>query len=313
MRVLVPDLLPLDLDLPAECEVVLYDAAQPLTGEHADAEVVVVWGSGGAVIAQNARLLQQVRLVQSLAAGTDVILDAGFRDEAVISSGAGLHDRPVAEHAMALILALVRRLPAMLGAQRDSRWATEFSGPQPLHPQGPVTTLLDARVLIWGFGSIASTLAPALEVFGARVRGVARSAGVRGGVEVVAAADLTRALAQTDVLVDILPATAETRHALDAERLAALPDHAYVVNVGRGATVDEDALVEALRAGTIAGAALDVMETEPLPADSPLWSAPNIVLTPHCAGGRPIGGGELVSRNVRALLDGTDLVNVVER
>lgn len=90
----------------------------------------------------------------------------------------------------------------------------------------------------------------------------------------------------------ILPATAETAHVLDAERLAALPDHAYVVNVGRGATVDEDALVRALTEGRIAGAALDVTAVEPLPAESPLWDAPNLILTPHAAGGRPVGADE---------------------
>lgn len=311
MRLLVPDLLPLDLALPVDCDVLVYDVAKPVSRAHQDAEVLVVWGNSAAALTESASRLTQLQLVQSLAAGTDAIFAAGFREEALVCSGVGLHDRPVAEHAMTLILALVRRLPATLEAQRVPRWASEYSGTQPLHPQGPVTTLLDARVLIWGFGSIAATLAPMLSAFGAQVRGVARRPGRRGGVEVVTDGELNEVLPQTDILVNILPATPDTRHALDADRLGLLPDRAYVVNVGRGATIDEEALVAALRAGSLAGAALDVMETEPLPSDSPLWTAPNIVLTPHCAGGRPIDAGALVSRNVRALIEGGELVNLV--
>jgi phosphoglycerate dehydrogenase-like enzyme len=111
----------------------------------------------------------------------------------------------------------------------------------------------------------------------------------------------------------ILPSTPATTGALDAARLAALPAHAHVVNVGRGSTVDEPALVAALAEGRIAGAALDVTDTEPLPADSPLWDAPNLVLTPHAAGGRPVGADELIAHNVAALLSGRALRNVVER
>jgi phosphoglycerate dehydrogenase-like enzyme len=142
---------------------------------------------------------------------------------------------------------------------------------------------------------------------------VARSAGERSGFAVIAEESLERELRRTDVLIMILPATAGTLRALDAPRLAELPPHAYVVNVGRGSTVDEPALVAALAAGRLAGAALDVTDTEPLPADSPLWSAPNLVLTPHAAGGRPVGADDLIAANLRALLAGRGLRNVVER
>jgi phosphoglycerate dehydrogenase-like enzyme len=251
--------------------------------------------------------------VQTLAAGPDSVLAAGFPESVAITAGAGLHDRPVAEHTVALVLALLRRLPVAIHAQREHRWADELGGLQPLHPAGQVTTLLDARVLIWGFGHIAQTLAPMLRLLGAEVRGVARQAGERSGFEVVAESDLTAELRRTDVLIMILPATRATSGALDAGRLAALPAHACVINVGRGATVDEPALVAALEKGRIAAAALDVTETEPLPADSPLWEAPNLLLTPHAAGGRPVGADELISANLTALLAGRDLRNVVDR
>lgn len=313
MKLLLPDSLPLAPPLPPAVQPVIYDAAGPVPDEHLDAEALVVWGSSPADLRSVAGRMPRLRWVQTLAAGPDAVLAAGFPPEVVITAGAGLHDGPVSEHALALVLALIRRLPAAGRAQVEHRWAAELGGLQPLRPAGPVTTLLGARVLIWGFGSIAQRLAPMLQLLGAEVRGVARSAGERAGVPVLAEADLEVELARSDVLIMILPATAGTRHALHAGRLAALPSHAYVVNVGRGATVDEQALVEALTEGSIAGAALDVTEVEPLPARSPLWDRPDLLLTPHAAGGRPVGADDLVAHNAAALLAGRPLRNVVER
>lgn len=294
-----------------DVEMLVYDAASPLPESVHDADVFVVWGRPSHLLPDDARALTMVRLVQGLMAGTEVLTAAGFADDAVVCSGVGLHDRPVAEHTLALVLALVRRLPTLLEARRECTWRADMAGHQPLHPEGPVTTLLDAEVLIWGFGSIAHTLAPMLTALGARVRGVARSAGVRAGVEVVGAADVDTVLPETDILVSLLPGTEDTRHVIDTRRLDLLPAHAYVVNVGRGSVLDEDALVAALHAGTLGGAALDVMETEPLPPDSPLWRAPGVILTPHCAGGRPVGYGDLLRTNLRALRTGTGWRNRV--
>jgi phosphoglycerate dehydrogenase-like enzyme len=313
MKLLLPDSLPLAPAVPEGVETVPYDASAPVPDEHLDAEALVVWGSSGADVRAVAGRMPRLRWVQTLAAGPDSVLAAGFPDDVVITSGAGLHDRPVAEHALALVLALVRRLPAAGRAQAEHRRADEPGGVQPLHHPGAVTTLLDARVLIWGFGHIGQTLAPMLRLLGAQVRGAARHAGERAGFPVVAEEELPAELTQTDVLVMILPSTADTTRALDADRLAALPAHAYVVNVGRGSTVDEPALVAALGEGRIAGAALDVTDVEPLPPDSPLWDAPNLLLTPHAAGGRPVGGDDLIASNVAALLAGQALRNVVER
>jgi phosphoglycerate dehydrogenase-like enzyme len=313
MKLLLPDSLPLAPPLPPEVDAVVYDSAAPVPDAHLDAEALVVWGSSSADLAAVAARMPRLRWVQSLAAGPDAVFAAGFPPEVTVTSGAGLHDRPVTEHALALVLSLVRRLPASARAQAEHRWAPELGGPQPLHPPGAVTTLLDARVLVWGFGRIAQTLAPLLRSLGAHVRGIGRSAGERSGIPVVAEDRLEAELAETDVLVMILPSTAATAGALDAGRLAALPAHAYVVNVGRGSTVDEEALLLALVDGRIAGAALDVTAVEPLPAGSPLWTAPNLVLTPHAAGGRPVDADALIAQNLTALLAGRELRNVVDR
>ncbi|MDP9427993.1 MAG: phosphoglycerate dehydrogenase [Actinomycetota bacterium] len=313
MKLLLPDSLPLDPALPEGVQAVRYAAGAPVPDEHLDAEALVVWGNAAGDLRAVAGRMPRLRWVQTLAAGPDVVLGAGFPDDVLVTSGQGLHDRPVTEHALALVLALLRRLPTALAAQAGHRWADELGGLQPLHPAGSVTTLLDARVLIWGFGSIGQTLAPLLQALGASVRGVARSAGERAGFPVVAEDQLEQELPRTDVLVVILPSTPATARALDARRLAALPRHAFVVNVGRGSTVDEPALVAALTEGRIAGAALDVTDVEPLPADSPLWDAPGLLLTPHAAGGRPVGADELVAANLEALLSGRELRNVVDR
>lgn len=313
MKLLLPDSVPFALTVPTEVTVVTYEASRPVPPEHLDAEALVVWGSSSQDIEVVARRMPRLRWVQTLAAGSESLLAAGFPDDVVLTSGSGLHDLTVTEHALTLVLTLLRRMPAAGRAQAEHRWADELGGVQPLHPPDEVTSLIDARVLVWGFGNIGQTLAPLLRQLGAEVRGVARTAGERSGFAVVTEGDLERELPHTDVVVMILPSTEATRGALDERRLAALPTHAYVVNVGRGAAVDEEALVAALDAGDIAGAGLDVTRVEPLPDDSPLWNARNLVITPHSAGGRPVGADRLISDNVAALLAGEPLRNVIKR
>ena len=156
-------------------------------------------------------------------------------------------------------------------------------------------------MLVWGFGAIGVATARLLTAFGASVRGVARSAGQRAGFKVIAVEDIESALPWTDLLVMVLPSTPQTAGALNAERLALLPRRAVVVNVGRGATVDQAALEAALRSGAISAAGLDVTDPEPLPAESTLWDAPNLLLTPHAAGGRVVGAVERIIANAAAV------------
>jgi phosphoglycerate dehydrogenase-like enzyme len=303
-KVLLPDTMPLNPRLPEGWRAVVVDAHAPIPPEHADAQALVVWGPSNAHLTSAASDLPDLRLVQSLAAGVDPIVACGFGPQVAIAAGAGLHDVTVTEHTVALLLSLVRRIPDSLAAQARHEWSRELGGLQDLHPDGRLTTLLDARVVIWGFGNIGQRLAPVLAALGARVTGVAQSAGQRAGFPVIAAGDLPALLPKTDVLIGILPATDATAHAIDASVFAALPRHAFVVNVGRGATLDQRALADALRAGEIGGAAIDVTSPEPLPADSFLWDTPNLIITPHAAGGRPVGADERIARNLAALDSG---------
>jgi phosphoglycerate dehydrogenase-like enzyme len=325
VKILVPD-VPFDLDFPSLLPdggasfapggtdtVVAYAMNEPVPEEHTDADVLVTWTSPPKVVADAARRLTRLRWVQTLSAGPDVAMRAGFGPDVVITSGQSLHDDTVTEHALALILASVRRIDVSLTAQREHRWAKEITFAQADPVTGREYTLDGARVTVWGFGSIALRLAPLLTALGARVTGVASRAGERAGYPVVDADGLDALLAETDLLVSLLPAGPATRHILDARLLALLPPSARFVNVGRGATVDEAALVDALRSGRLAGAALDVMETEPLPEDSPLWDAPNLILTPHVAGGRPRGAARFLAEQLTAWRSATPLRNTTPR
>ncbi len=311
MKLLLPTSTPLSPDVPEGVTLVRYRPDEPIPADHADAEALVVWGNPPEQLRDCARRLRGLRWVQALTAGTEQVEAAGFAPGVVITSGRSLHDRTVAEHTLALVLAAARRLHRLVRAQIGHRWAGELGGIQPVHEPGSFRTLRDAQVLIWGFGSIATTLAPLLTALGARVTGVARSAGVRAGYPVVGVEDLPDRLPGTDLLIMILPGTPENHHALNADRLALLPPHAWLVNVGRGSTVDTDALLAALRAGRLGGAALDVFDPEPLPPDSPLWDEPDVIISPHAAGGRPLGADALIAANLRALLAGEPLTNVV--
>ena len=264
-----------------------YDPKKLLPDELVDAEALVTWTNSADNLKDAAKRMQNLRWIQSCAAGPNDVLNAGFDTSRItVTTGSSLHDYTVAEHTLALLLSAARRLDLMKESQLQGKWPGHLGGPQPDRPKGKFTSLRGSNVTIWGFGNIAKTLAPSLVALGATVRGVARSSGVRNGVEVFSEDKLESVLQNTDALVMILPGSDSTKNALNSSRLKQLPNHAWVVNVGRGTAIDEDALADALENGDIAGAALDVFVTEPLPESSRLWKAQNIIISPHAAGGR---------------------------
>ncbi|MFJ4002206.1 2-hydroxyacid dehydrogenase [Streptomyces sp. NPDC090023] len=214
--------------------------------------------------------LPNLRAVQSLSAGVEKLvpyLPAGV----TLHNGRGLHDASTAEHALGLILAAQRDLPQWVADQTAGRWEPHFT-----------RSLADARVTIVGYGSIGSALERRLLACEAEVVRVARRARPEEGVHAVA--DLPALLPDTDIVVLVLPENPDTVGMFGAAELAALPDGALVVNVGRGRTLDTGALLAETRSGRLR-AALDVTDPEPLPADHPLRHAPGVLLTPHVAGG----------------------------
>lgn len=314
VKILATTLAPFEFDAPDGVTVVPLDELAAVPAEHLDADAAILVGGATPAVAQLAREASGLRWVQTLAAGPDGVLAAGFDPEVVVTNGRGLHTATVAEAALALALAGVLRFPGMLAAQREREWAyAEFGTWRALHPEGRLGSLIDADVLVWGFGAIGQQAARLFTAVGSRVRGIANTAGERGGFDVFTEAELPRLLPETDILVMVLPSDPSTRHALDAERIGLLPDHAWVVNVGRGSTIDGDALAAALNAGELGGAALDVVDPEPYPSDGPLWDARNCIVTPHAAGGRAHGSNELINDNIARLRAGDPLRNAVPR
>ncbi|MEU6644531.1 NAD(P)-dependent oxidoreductase [Saccharomonospora sp. NPDC046836] len=310
VEILLPTTVDMTIALPDGVRAVAYDPRAELPVSAGNTEGLVLWGSSAAWIRAAVPRLPRLRWVQTLGAGYEALTAAGFDDDVVICNGAGLHDAPVAEHALMLGLAAARRLDLLLRAQLAGEWS-DRGGLQDLDNARELTTLAGARCLVWGFGGIGRTLAQYLRMLGAEVTGVARMAGERDGFRVVAEDDVDGLLPATDLLFMILPDAPGTRHVLDARRIRLLPRTAWLVNVGRGSTVDEAALTEALASGSLGGAALDVFETEPLPATSPLWRLDNVIISPHAAGGRPRGYAALIAHNAEALLGLRPWRNVV--
>jgi len=310
MVILLPNTIA--LPMPADGhDYVVYDAQQSFAAAHAAAEVLVLWGNSATNLQSAVRDLPKVRLVQTLAAGPDQALAAGFAEHVTICSGRSLHDGPVAEHTLALVLYVMRAFAVFVAQQAQHTWDTAVGRAQTQPTTRGLYTLQGARVVILGYGSIAARLQPMLAALGADVIGMARSAGERFGYPVQALADMAQVLPQADVIISLLPHTPYTERIVNAAFWQQCAPHAVFVNAGRGKTVDEAALIVALREGRLRAAALDVTDTEPLPADDPLWDCPNLLITPHVAGGRPMGAEALVSAQVCALAQHLALRNVV--
>ena len=224
----------------------------------------------------------------------------------IVTTAAGVHAVPLAEFAVLGLLYLVRDVPRMQAEQARRSWDRIVS-----------RTLAGRRVLLVGLGAIGRETARVLAALGVEVWGMRRSDGPAptGVGRLVGRDELLASLAAVDALVVALPDTSDTRHLIGAAELAALPDGAFVVNVGRGRVIDEAALVAALGRGHLGGAALDVFETEPLPADSPLWTMPNVLVSPHRASIVEAENGlivDLFADNLQRFLDGRPLRNVYE-
>lgn len=272
-----------------------------------DAEVC--WGGRWlpALLATAPRL----RWVASMSAGVEGYLrHLADRPEIRLTSGAGTFDVPIAEHLMALLLALRRGLPESFRAQQRHDW----------HRRGPLGELRDSTLGIVGLGHIGSELARMASVgFGMNVLAYRRrpSSPPLHVAEVFSGRDgLLAMLRRCDQVAVTAALTPETRGLLDAEALDCLPPHAVITNIGRGAVIDQAALTERLADGRLAGAGLDVFDPEPLPADHALWDLPNVIVTPHHAGSSPRTGErkvDLFIENLRRFANGEALLNEVDR
>lgn len=297
-----------------------------LAAEFKDADLVLVTsadealrqasGAGALVGFCDAELLAaapHARWVQIYSSGAERCLSVArvAAGGVVLTNMQKMSSPVIAEHAIALTLALARNLPAFTDGMDAGQWRRQSEYTEPM------TTLAGKTMLVIGLGGIGTEIARRGAALGMRVVGTRNSS--RSGPDFVdyvgLSHEMTDLAAEADVIVNALPLTETTRQLLDASFFGpGLQRKPYFINVGRGATVDTDALVAALKAGHVAGAGLDVTDPEPLPPGHELWRLPNVIITPHVSG----RGGDrhrhrlLVRENIRRYLAGEPLLNVVD-
>jgi len=285
-------------ELPDGVDVVVWDMTDAAPRERFDL-VVPPYMSMTGVIGRLSEV--EVGLVQSQSIGYDNV-EGRLPEGLVFANAASVHETATSELAVALALAAQRGLPDAVRAQDRGEWDA-FVAPG----------LADARVTLLGFGGVGRAIAARLKPFEVDLRAVASRGRLQDDVEVFPLGKLHDVLSDTDILIASLPGGDATRHVIDDRALAALPDGALVVNVGRGPLIDTDALVEHVRRGRIR-AALDVTDPEPLPAGHPLWSLEGVLIAPHVGGAtdamRP-RIARLVRRQIERLRAGEQPLNVV--
>lgn len=272
------------------------------------AEVLLLWDFFSTAVKDVWPYADDLRWIHVAAAGVEKLLFDGLVDsEVVVTNARGVFDRPMAEFVLASILAQVKGLHVNHDQQAARRW--QHRETQSVAGQG---------ALIVGTGAIGRETARLLRAVGMQVRGAGRSArsGDTDFDDVVASADLADHVGWADHVVVAAPLTEQTRGLLDAAVFSAMKPSAHVVNVGRGPIINEGALVTALQTGELAAASLDVFCAEPLPDDSPLWSAPGVCVSPHMSGDA-VGWLDTLARqfveNALRWLNGGDLFNVIDK
>jgi phosphoglycerate dehydrogenase-like enzyme len=277
--------------IPAECVATLRQRFPDITFVHAtdaearaqglaDADVAFTWTLSARELAAAPRL----RWVHSSAVAVETLcLPELFARQVVVSNSRGVQSDPIAEHVMAVILALAKQLPYVLERQRDQQWSqNDLIGDR-------LPWLLQGRTLgLIGAGTIGSAIARLASAFGMKTIALTRRAATaRSGIDdVLPPGSLDLLLERSDVLVIAAPLTPETLGMIGAPQFARMKRGSIVINVGRAKIVNHEALADALRSGHLGGASLDVFPREPLPPGDPLWTLPNVILTPHTSGFR---------------------------
>jgi D-2-hydroxyacid dehydrogenase (NADP+) len=248
-----------------------------------------------------------IRWIQALTTGTDGIDDLpSLRKDVLLTSMHGTHGRPVSEAALCGMFVLSRHVPAAVRHQKQKIWERQ-----------PARLLDGKTVGIFGVGAIGQALAPKCKGLGMTVIGIDPLTGAAAGVDRMVTWDMrAEVLPQLDFVVSLVPSIPQTKDMFDADFFSQAKQGAYFVNVGRGATVNDEALLAALRSGKIAGAALDVFKIEPLPPDHPYWSMENVFITAHNAGLHDESERSklpILCENIRRYLAGdTNLINLVK-
>jgi phosphoglycerate dehydrogenase-like enzyme len=248
-----------------------------------------------------------LKWVQALGTGVDNLIDRPvLRKDVIVTNIHGIHGAPVSEAAIGSMLALARDIPRAVRAQNAHEWA-----------RFPAQLLHNKTVGVFGIGAIAEELAPKCKAFGMRTVGISSSPRqVAGFDRMHSNAELAAVAGEFDFFVLLTPLTDKTRNSVDAKVFAAMKPKSFLINLARGGVVDETALIEALRSGKIAGAALDVFNEEPLPHDHPFWDMKNVIITTHQGGFCDVYidyALPTVEANMRCFLSGNigGMINVV--
>lgn len=246
---------------------------------------------------KKAKLLQ----LNSAGVGPEYLALRETLPDLTLCCASGAYGQAISEHMLASLLALMKRLHQYRDGQQTARWES----------RGPVNSPRGAKVLIMGLGDIGGQFAKIMRPFDAEVIGIRRrlSAPPEGVRRIATMDELDSLLPWADVIAMALPETEDTRHVMDKKRFQLVKPGSYFLNVGRGSAVDQDALIDALRTGRLAGASIDVTSPEPLPQDHPLWQEENLLLTPHISGGYHLmqtlnNIHAIAAHNISALPDG---------
>ncbi|OZC80323.1 hydroxyacid dehydrogenase [Rhodococcus sp. 06-418-5] len=300
--------LPDGLESVEEVADVRYATSDTLGDAVDGADALLLWDFFSPAVESAWPRCSSLKWIHIAAAGVDSLMfDDLVESDVVVTNSRGVFDRPIAEFVLAQILAFAKDSERSRALQHSKIW------------QHRETERIDgAHAMIVGTGAIGRAIATLLNAVGMSISGVGRTAreGDRDFGTVYASDDLAAEVARADYLVLVAPLTEQTRGMVDDSVLAAMKPGSRVVNVGRGELLDTEALLAHLATGHIAGAALDVFETEPLSADHPLWTAENVIVTPHMSGdasGWKLRLAELFADNARRYFRGEPLLNVVDK
>lgn len=288
------------------CSVIFGKPAELDPGLLAEAEVLCGWWK--AAWDKEAGSPGKLKWVQTGSAGVDNLPLGELEARGIVlTTASGVHPVPMTETVFAMLLAFTRKLHDAVRNQTERKWARSEGYDE----------LRGRTLAVIGAGEIGAEVARIAQAFGMRTLGVRRTGRPAPHVDVMHTTErLDDVLAESDVVVNVLPHTAETVRLFDAGRFAAMKPSALFINIGRGTAVDTDALTEALRSGAIAGAGLDVFDPEPLPADHPLWAMDNVIITPHIGGATEQYKArmtDLFVENLHAYLStGTPAKNIVD-
>lgn len=285
-----------------------------LTPEELDAEPELVGeleiAFGGLSRAQIPEA-KKLKWLQTAGAGVNGLLTPELRDrDLLLTNASGIHAEPITEHMFGMLLMVTRRLAEAWDQQKTRQWKS--------YDFGANVTLLSGKTLgVLGVGAIGGHSAKVGQAFGMRVLGLRRTGEPHPCVErMYTDADRLEFFRECDVVMNSLPLTEKTRHAMNWDEFAALKPGAIVVNTGRGGTINTDALLDSLRRGRLGAALLDVTDPEPLPEDHPLWTMENVYITPHMSGSHPgydERAGKIFLENLRRYLAGEPLMNLVDQ